>query len=72
MLPNTNVKYALEEGREKGLAEGREKGIVEGCAEGKNRLAQLLPLLYEKGQTEEERKAAKEGRLAELVEERFG
>ena len=60
MLPNTNVKYALEEGREKGLAEG------------KNRLAQLLPLLYEKGQTEEERQAAKEGRLAELVEEHFG
>ena len=53
MLPNTNVKYALEEGREKGLAGG------------KNRLAQLLPLLYEKGQTEEER-------LAELVEEHFG
>ena len=72
MLPNTNVKYALEEGREKGLAEGREEGIVEGCVEGKNRLAHLLPLLYEKGQTEEERHAAKEGRFAELVEEHFG
>lgn len=47
---NTNVIYALKEGREKGLAEGRE--------EGENRMARLLTMLYEKGETEEARQAA--------------
>ena len=91
---NTNVKYALKEGREKGIVEGREEGRAEGCEEGRaegraegreegraegraegreegraegraegreegeNRMARLLTLLYEKGETGEARQAA--------------
>ena len=59
---NTNVKYALKEGREKGIVEGREEGRAEGRAEGReegeNRMARLLTLLYEKGETGEARQAA--------------
>ena len=67
---NTNVKYALKEGREKGLVEGREEGRAEGREEGReegraegreegeNRMARLLTMLYEKGETEEARQAA--------------
>lgn len=32
---NTNVKYALKEGREKGIVEGREEGRAEGREEGR-------------------------------------
>lgn len=63
---NTNVKYALKEGREKGLvegreegrAEGREEGRAEGREEGENRMARLLTMLYEKGEKGEARQAA--------------
>ena len=67
---NTNVKYALKEGREKGLVEGREEGRAEGREEGRaegraegreegeNRMARLLTMLYEKGEKEEARQAA--------------
>ena len=60
---NTNVKYALKEGREKGLIEGR--------AEGENRMAQLLTLLYEKGEMEEARQAAMNAEMRQRLYEKY-
>ena len=60
---DTNMKYAREEGLSEGEAKGR--------AEGENRLARLMTLLYEKWEGEEARRAVTERETRHRLYEKY-